>query len=427
MTGGNVEQHAGALTVGGNLGMLIGGNYDLGTQQVGEHKIVQRANGVSNTDINGVVGSAVNVGGVSMIGVNGDLTASGAQINLGNGGTIAAKGNITLGAASATSTVDSNSSGSDHHGSYSETLHTSDQTVVGTTVHSGNTLSVASGKDISVIGSTILLDQGNVGLMAVGNVNVGAATETHVERTNRTTTATLLQACATNRVDQTTTYANGSAISADGVTVVSGKDINVTGSAIVGTHDVALSAKNNVNITAATDTYQDNEYHQEKHSGLSGSGGLGITIGSSEQSDRYNAASTTQSQSRSTVGSVEGNVTVSGGKDVHISGSGSQARRRRRRPNISGQERTIDPGQDVAQSHDQREAHSGLTVAVTGTPYDTVRNLKANASSGNAFQRGQAVGNGGSRQASPCRVDRQSAATALSNGTSEARSGGGAP
>lgn len=403
MTGGNVEQHAGALTVGGNLGMLIGGNYDLGTQQVGEHKIVQRANGVSNTDINGVVGSAVNVGGVSMIGVNGDLTASGARINLGNGGTIAAKGNITLGAASATSTVDSNSSGSDHHGSYSETLHTSDQTVVGTTVHSGNTLSVASGKDISVIGSTISLDQGNVGLMAVGNVNVGAATETHVSNMNESHdhSGVASHASATNRVDQTTTYANGSAISADGVTVLSGKDINVTGSAIVGTHDVALSAKNNVNITAATDTYQDNEYHQEKHSGLSGSGGLGITIGSSEQSDRYNAASTTQSQSRSTVGSVEGNVTVSGGKDVHISGSDFVAGKaagdvdgNTGNISITGQNVTIDPGQDVAQSHDQREAHSsGLTVAVTGTPYDTVRNLKANASSGNAFQRGQAVGN----------------------------------
>lgn len=403
MTGGNVEQHAGALTVGGNLGMLIGGNYDLGTQKVGEHKIVQRANGASNTDINGVVGSAVNVGGVSMIGVNGDLTASGARINLGNGGTIAAKGNITLGAASATSTVDSNSSGSDHHGSYSETLHTSDQTVVGTTVHSGNTLSVASGKDISVIGSTISLDQGNVGLMAVGNVNVGAATETHVSNMNESHdhSGVASHASATNRVDQTTTYANGSAISADGVTVVSGKDINVTGSAIVGTHDVALTAKNNVNITAATDTYQDNEYHQEKHSGLSGSGGLGITIGSSEQSDRYNAASTTQSQSRSTVGSVEGNVTVSGGKDVHISGSDFVAGKaagdvdgNTGNISITGQNVTIDPGQDVAQSHDQRETHSsGLTVAVTGTPYDTVRNLKANASSGNAFQRGQAVGN----------------------------------
>jgi filamentous hemagglutinin len=230
-------------------------------------------------------------------------------------------------------------------------------------------------------------------------------------------------ASATNRVDQTTTYANGSAISADGVTVVSGKDINVTGSAIVGTHDVALSAKNNVNITAATDTYQDNEYHQEKHSGLSGSGGLGITIGSSEQSDRYNAASTTQSQSRSTVGSVEGNVTVSGGKDVHISGSDFVAGKaagdvdgNTGNISITGQNVTIDPGQDVAQSHDQREAHSsGLTVAVTGTPYDTVRNLKANASSGNAFQRGQAVGNEIGASAadvpgSPCRTDRAVAA-----------------
>jgi len=401
VTGGNLEQHAGALTVGGNLGMLVGGNYDLGTQQIGEHKVVQRANGVSNTDINGVVGSAVNVGGVSMIGVMGDLTASGAQINLGSGGTIAAKGNVTLGAASATSTVDSNSSGSDHHGSYSETLHTSDQTVVGTKLNSGNTLNVASGKDINVIGSTITLDQGNVGLMAVGNVNIGAATETHVSNMDESHDhgGVASNTSATNRIDQTTTYANGSTISADGVAVVSGKNINVTGSSIVGTHDVALSAKNDVNITAATNTYQDNEYHQEKHSGLSGSGGLGITIGSSEQSDRYNATSTTQSQSRSTVGSVEGNVTVSGGKDVHISGSDIVAGKAAGdiagttgNISITGRNVTIDPGQDAAQSHDQREAHSsGLTVAVTGTPFDTVRNLKADASSGNGFQRSQSV------------------------------------
>ena len=336
-----------------------------------------------------------------MIGVKGDLTASGAQINLGNGGAIVAKGNVTLGAASATSTVDSNSSGSDHHGSYRETLHTSDQTVVGTTLNSGNTLNIVSGKDINVTGSTITLDRGNVGLMAVGNVNVGSATETHVSNMDESHDhgGVASHTSATNRVDQTATYANGSTISADGVTVVSGKDINVTGSAIVGTHDVALSAKDNVNITAATNTYQDNEYHQEKHSGLSGSGGLGITIGSSEKSDRYNATSMTQSQSRSSVGSIEGNVTVSGGKDVHISGSDIVAGKATGDTagatgniSITGQNVTIDPGQDVAQSHDQREAHSsGLTVAVTGTPFDTVRNLKADASSGNGFQRGQSV------------------------------------
>ncbi|MGU7817183.1 hypothetical protein, partial [Burkholderia sp. AW49-1] len=72
-----------------------------------------------------------------------------AQIDLGQGGTIAAKGNVTLGAASTTSTVNSNSSGSDSHGSYAETLHTSDQTLTATTLKGGDTVNVVSGKDIT--------------------------------------------------------------------------------------------------------------------------------------------------------------------------------------------------------------------------------------------------------------------------------------
>nr|WP_230961628.1 hypothetical protein [Burkholderia stagnalis] len=79
-TGGDFQQNAGNLTVGGNLGAGIGGNWTLGTQQTGEHKIVQRANGVSDMDFNSVVGSTVKVGGVSSIGVGGDFTAKGAQI-----------------------------------------------------------------------------------------------------------------------------------------------------------------------------------------------------------------------------------------------------------------------------------------------------------------------------------------------------------
>ncbi|KWO60428.1 filamentous hemagglutinin [Burkholderia territorii] len=400
-TGGNFEQNAGNLNVGGNLGMLVGGNWDLGAVQTGEHKVAARANGVSNTDINEVTGSSVNVGGVSAVGVMGDLTAHGAQMDFGQGGMIAVKGNTTLDTASATSTIDSNSSGSDHHGSYSETLHSSDQTQTGTSVHSGDSLNMLSGGNINVIGSSVTLDKGNLNLYALGNVTVGAATETHVSNMDESHdhSGVASHTSATNRVDQTTTYADGSALSADGVTITSGKDITVIGSSIVGTHDVGLAAKGNVNIEAATNTYQDNEFHQEKHSGLSGSGGLGFTIGSSEQSDRYNASSVTQSQSRSTVGSVEGNVTVNAGQNVHIGGSDIVAGKAAGDVSgatgniaITGQNVTIDPGLDQAQSHDQQEAHSsGLTVAVTGTPFDTVRNLKADAASGNSFQRGQSV------------------------------------
>ncbi len=86
VTGGNVEQNAGNLNVGGGLDMTVGGDWNLGAAQTGEHKVVERANGVSNTNINQMTGSSVVVGGVSEIGVGGDLTATGANIDLGVGG-----------------------------------------------------------------------------------------------------------------------------------------------------------------------------------------------------------------------------------------------------------------------------------------------------------------------------------------------------
>ncbi|WP_416339096.1 filamentous hemagglutinin N-terminal domain-containing protein [Paraburkholderia sp. CNPSo 3076] len=156
-TGGNFEQNAANLNVGGNLGMAVGGNYDIGTVQTGEQKVVYGANGVSDTNFNSATGSTVNVGGVSQIGVGGNLTATGANINLAGGGIVAAKGDVTLQAATTTSTVDSSSAGSDHHGSYSASLHTSDDTLTATTLKSGNSLVVASGNDINVTGSTISL------------------------------------------------------------------------------------------------------------------------------------------------------------------------------------------------------------------------------------------------------------------------------
>ncbi|WP_133649778.1 hemagglutinin repeat-containing protein [Paraburkholderia flava] len=401
VTGGNFEQNAGVLNVGGALGMSIGGNWNLGVQETGETKVVARANGISDTHIVSDTGSSVKVGGMSSIAVGGDLTATGANIQLGGGGTVAAAGNVTLQAATATSTVDSNSSGSDHHGSYAETLHTSDDAVTGTTLKSGDSLAIVSGKDLNITGSTVSLDKGNALLMASGNVNVGATAETHVSDTYQTGShsGVASHTSSVDQVDRSATYADGSTISADGVSVISGKDINVTGSNIVGTNQVSLAALGNVNVMAATDTSQDSEYHQVKHSGLSGSGGLGVTIGSSEQSDRYNGSSVTQSQSRSTVGSVAGNVSITAGQNVHIGGSDVVAGKAAGdvtgatgNISVTGQNVTIDPSQDNTQSHDQQEAHSsGLTVAVTGTPLDTVRNLRDDASSGNGFHRAQGV------------------------------------
>ncbi|KAF1058915.1 tRNA nuclease CdiA-2 [Burkholderia gladioli] len=389
VTGGNVEQNGGNLSVGGNLGMNVGGNWDLGAVQTGEHKIMQRANGVSNTDINKVTGSSVSVGGQSSIGVGGDLTARGAQIDLGQGGTIAAKGNVTLGTASATSTVNSNSSGSDSHGSYAETLHTSDQALTGTTLKGGDTVNIVSGKDITVSGSTISLDKGNANLLAAGDVNVGAATETHELNSHETHSHSNVVSGVkvASGIDQTMTLNRGSLLSADGVNIVSGKDVNVQGSTLVGTNDVTLTAAHNVRVTTSQDTLQSSNYYDKKESGLMSGGGLSVSVGSS--SLKTTSQTTEVSNNGSTIGSLKGNLSIAAGNDLHVTGSDLIAAQ-----NLSGTGAnvTVDAAQDTRHRGETQDvSKSGLTLALKAPVIDAVSNAVGQSRAAGRSQDGRAA------------------------------------
>ncbi|MFP3586437.1 hemagglutinin repeat-containing protein [Paraburkholderia sp. SIMBA_055] len=370
VTGGNVEQNAGNLNVGGNLGMAVGGNYDIGAVQTGEHKIVERANGVSNTDFNQTTGSSIKVGGVSQIGVGGDLTATGADISLAGGGTLAANGNVTLQAAKATSTTNSNSSGSDSHGSYSESLHRSDDTLTATTLNAGNSLTVASGKDINVTGSAISLDKGTATLAATGNVNIGAATETHVdnsqEQHKHSNVVSGMQVSSSS--NSTTTLSQGSTVSADAVTIASGNDINVTGSNIVGTNDVALRAARDVNITTSQDTQStQSDYQKREYGFLSGltvvnqlDGGLqGYSTGVRKTTDAQQATQVTNNGSM--IGSLNGNLSIVSGNDLHVTDSTLHAGNDL---SLAGKTVTIDAAQNTST---QNEQQSFSQTAITGS------------------------------------------------------------
>lgn len=371
-TGGDFQQNAGNLNVGGNLNANIGGNWNLGVQQTGEHKVVQRANGVSDTDLNSATGSTVNVGGKSAIGVGGDLTAQGARLDFGQGGTVAAKGNVTFGAASTTSTINANSSGDQGNRSYAETRHGSDQALTGTTVKGGDTLNVVSGKDINVIGSTIDLKKGDANLLAAGDVNVGAATETHVynSRETHSRSGVVSGTKIASSQDATSTVANGSLISADGVSIGSGKDINVQGSTVVGTHDVALNAAHDVNITTSQDTSQSSTTYQEQHSGLMSGGGLSFSVGNSKLAQQNQSSSVTNNAS--TVGSVDGNLTVNAGNTLHVKGSDLVAGK-----DVTGTAANIvvDSATDTThQAQQQQTSKSGLTVGLSGSVGDAINN-----------------------------------------------------
>ncbi|WP_156441775.1 hemagglutinin repeat-containing protein [Burkholderia sp. MSMB1078WGS] len=389
VTGGNFQQNAGNLSVGGNLGMNVGGNWDLGAVQTGEHKIVQRANGVSNTDINKVTGSSVTVGGQSNVVVGGDLTAKGAQIDLGQGGTIAAKGNVTLGAASATSTVNSNSSGSDSHGSSADTQHKSDQVLTGTTLKGGDTVNIVSGKDITLSGSAISLDKGNANLLAAGDVNIGAATETHELNSHETHSHSNVVSGVkvASGIDQTMTLNRGSLVSADGVNIVSGKDVNVQGSTIVGTNDVTLTAARNTTVTTSQDTLQSSSYYNKKESGLMSGGGLSVSVGSS--SLKTTSQTTEVSNNASTIGSLKGNLSITAGNDLHVTGSDLIAAK-----NLSGTGAnvTIDAAQDKNYRGETQEvSKSGLTLALKAPVIDAVSNAVGQSRASSNSQDGRAA------------------------------------
>ncbi|TDY38997.1 hemagglutinin repeat-containing protein, partial [Paraburkholderia rhizosphaerae] len=372
VTGGDLEQHAGNLNVGGALGMSIGGDWNLGVQQTGEHKVVERANGVSDTDMNQVTGSSVKVGGLSNIAINGDLTAAGADINLGQGGTIAAKGNVTLGTASATSTINSSSAGDEGTRSYAETLHRSDQTLTGTMLESGDTLNLVSGKDITLSGSGISLDKGSANLVATGNVTIGAATETHEFNAHETHSHSEIVSGTkvSSSTDQTMTLNQGSMVSADSVKIVSGNDINVIGSNIVGTNDVTLKAAHDVTITTSQDTQSTQTDYSKKEWGfLSGltalnqlDGGLqGYSIGVRKTTDAQQITQVTNNSSM--IGSVNGNLTVVAGNDLHATDAVLYAANDM---GLAGRTVTIDSAINTfSQSEQQSFSQTAITAGIS--------------------------------------------------------------
>lgn len=418
VTGGNVQQNAGDLNVGGNLGMQVAGNWNLGARRTGEHTVVHRANGVSDVDVNQAVGSSVKVGGVSQIGVGGDLTAKGAQIDLGQGGTVAVKGDVSLGAASVTSTIDSNSSSSSRGRSSAATLHAVNETVAGTTLKGGDTVNMVSGKDITLSGSTISLDKGNANLLAAGDVNVGAATETHEYSSHEThsRSGVLSGTKIASGIDQTTTISSGSTISADGVNIVSGKDINVAGSTIVGTNDVALNATHDVNIKTSQDTTQSSSYYQKQQSGLMTSG-LTVSFGNNKLATTDQASSVTNNASA--VGSINGNLSISAGNSLHVTGSDLVAGK-----DLTGKAANvvIDSATDTGnRTHSQTTSSSGVTLGLSGSIGDAING---------AYQQAQAAksGAGDSRATALHAIAAaDNAAMGVAGLTGGALAGGGTP
>ncbi|WP_198386381.1 hemagglutinin repeat-containing protein, partial [Burkholderia ubonensis] len=225
-------------------------------------------------------------------------------------------------------------------------------------------VNIVSGKDITLSGSTISLDKGNANLLAAGDVNVGAATETHEYSAYEThsRSGVLSGTKIASGIDQTAIYNQGSTISADGVTVSSGRDINVTGSNIVGTNDVSLDATRNVNITMSQDTVQSSSYYQKQESGLLTNGGLSVTFGSRSMGQTDQSQQVTNNAS--VIGASAGNVSINAGKNATVTGSTLVAGQDIA---LTGQNVTVNSAYDTYKdAQSQQFSQSGLSIGLGG-------------------------------------------------------------
>ncbi|MBL0638948.1 hemagglutinin repeat-containing protein [Aeromonas veronii] len=157
------------------------------------------------------------------------------------------------------------------------------------------------------------------------------------------------------------------------------QDLAVKGSNVVGDLGATLLAGRDLNIDTVDLLNRELHFRETKRSGLMGSGGIGFTIGKQQQSS--DMVGTTLIREGSTVGSVQGDVTLQAGNRLQVSGSDIIAGKDLL---LVGKDVTIASAeQQVTRKEEFKSKSGGLTVALTGgavtavqSAYDTVKASK---------------------------------------------------
>ena len=163
------------------------------------------------------------------------------------------------------------------------------------------------------------------------------------------------------RTDHEHTGVLSSTIGGDTINVKANRNVSVTGSNILGTKDVSLSAGNDVRTDSGEETQRDDAYQYSKKSGLMGAG-IGFTIGSKKVTDATDGRYINQVASN--IASSDGEIKVKAGNAIHSTTTNYFSNQP---ADLSAKNVTVDGKHNTAhvvQSHEEKR--SGLTVSVGG-------------------------------------------------------------
>ncbi|EIY9400740.1 contact-dependent inhibition effector tRNA nuclease [Escherichia coli] len=376
-----------SISAGGNLAMAAGHNLDVTASSVsaGHRALLSAGNDLSLNAVresknsrNGRSESHDSHAAVSTVTAGDNLLLVAGRDIASQAAGVAAENNVSIRAGRDVNLVAESAGAGDSYTSKKKKEINETVRQQGTEIASGGDTTVTAGRDITAVASSVTAT-GNISVNAGRDVALTTATESdyHYLETKKKSGGFLSKKTTHTISEDSASREAGSLLSGNRVTVNAGDNLTVEGSDVVADQDVSLAAGNHVDVLAATSTDTSWRFKETKKSGLMGTGGIGFTIGSSKTTHDRREAGTTQSQSASTIGSTAGNVSITAGKQAHISGSDVIANRD---ISITGDSVVVDPGHDrrtVDEKFEQKK--SGLTVALSGTVGSAINNAVTSA------------------------------------------------
>ena len=191
----------------------------------------------------------------------------------------------------------------------------------GTQVIAGGDVTLFSGNTVNIRQSDINSTNGDINIYGNKGVNIteGRAKTDLDEAHYNKTRGTFSTKKSIDKYQKHNDEAVSSNITGSNIRIGSEQDINIRGSNVIADNQTLLHAGRDINIEAAENQYQVQEYHARKKSGLMSSGGFGFSIGSQKLTD--DIAGNSLIHNGSNVGSLKGDTIIVAGNHYTQSGS----------------------------------------------------------------------------------------------------------
>lgn len=237
------------------------------------------------------------------------------------------------------------------------------RTELGTAILSDSNVTLRAGNDVNIRNGIVNSEHGLTSVEAGNDVNITNGKSYSRDEYGLKYKEKSLLSRTTNivRTDHEHTGVLSSTIGGDTINVKANRNVSVTGSNILGTNDVSVSAGNDVRTDSGEETQRDDVYQYSKKSGLMGAG-IGFTIGSKKVTDTTDGRY--KNQVATNISSSKDEINVSAGNSIHSTTTNYFSNK----PiDLSAQNVTVDGKHNTAhvvQSHEEKR--SGLTVSVGG-------------------------------------------------------------